>query len=113
MSYGCPPLTSDIPECMELWADFSETTGIALPQWHSFAAGNAADLREALSRFLAEGEHAKKLAEAARSYVLNAYCWDDLTQKTLDVYAGKNNRADVPDRVRPPLFLVSAFSPSG
>lgn len=82
MSYGCPCLVSDIPECLEVVRPEGEE-----PLALSFARGDVGDLRRALAEAL--GPRAASLAglgERGRGHVLARYDWERITDATLDVY---------------------------
>ena len=86
MSYGCPALTADIPECEEIWADFTEKTGVPLPPGHTFASGDADSLRASLGILLGNTTAPRDTALLSRDYARAHYAWDRLTGQTLDVY---------------------------
>ncbi|WP_022661399.1 glycosyltransferase family 4 protein [Paucidesulfovibrio longus] len=83
MSYGCPALVSDIPECLEVVRPDGEE-----PLALDFPCGNAPALNLALDRALhALAPHdLKRLGERARQHVLAEYDWDRITRETLHVY---------------------------
>ena len=84
MSYGCPMLSSDIPECAEVFTD--PKIPLNSPICESFKAGNIPSLQAALKRMLGS-ENLSEMGQRARQYVLNEYQWDDVADKTLDVYS--------------------------
>lgn len=85
MSYGCPVLASDIPECLEVFSGRDSPPDAPVARF--FRAGDVSDLRNALAGLLRDGD-LPALGENARGFVLNAYRWDDITESTLAVYAG-------------------------
>jgi glycosyltransferase involved in cell wall biosynthesis len=75
LSYGLPVIASDIPANLE----------VGLPKHHYFALGNVPELAERLTRFAAMPlSTSDKLTR--REWVSTRYNWDDIAQKTLDVY---------------------------
>ncbi|BDQ35477.1 hypothetical protein JCM14722_30190 [Pseudodesulfovibrio portus] len=79
MSYGCPTLSSDIPECLEVYSGQEGRIG------YVFRQGDVADLSDKLNSLI----HAGNLADTGkfgRDFVLSEYSWDDIASKTLDVY---------------------------
>ncbi len=76
MSYGCCCLTSDIPECTEVTGKL----GII------FRRGNVADLRKKLQMLCNHPETVKHLGAESRAYICGRFHWDDVTEKTLELY---------------------------
>lgn len=74
LSYGCPCVTSDVPELAEALGDDGTT----------FARGDVADLRAALERVLAQ-EGGGAPAGAARERP----DWDEVVERTLAAYEGE------------------------
>ena len=79
MSYGNACLTSDIPECADVIGDCGVT----------FRRGDTAHLRERLQQLCADPEKVKSLKERAAAYICAKYNWDDVTNRTLQVYRGE------------------------
>lgn len=79
MSYGCPVLSSDIPECMEVLDGSEDQIGF------SFAQGNVDSLAEQLHKMLSNPALAQ-FGEKARNHVLDRYNWDTITEQTLGIY---------------------------
>lgn len=79
MSYGNCCLTSDIPECAEVVEDKAVT----------FRKGNANDLSQKLQMLCDDESLVKKYKEQSQNFILNKYNWDDVTEKTLNLYRGK------------------------
>ena len=82
MSYGRACVTSNISEC----ADVLAGTGL------TFAKGNVHALRAALESLLATPEHAKALGDAAREHINKIYSWNNVVEKTLEIYSGTYGR---------------------
>ncbi|MBG0789920.1 MAG: glycosyltransferase family 4 protein [Desulfovibrionaceae bacterium] len=78
MSYGCPTLSSDIPECMEVFDGREGEVGF------SFTQGNIESLKAQLEMML--GLNLSPIGAAGRDYVLDNYNWDAITEQTLSVY---------------------------
>lgn len=85
MSYGCPVIASDIPECREV----SQAPGLALePEGYAcgiFKVGNLQSLIVELERMLSDPSLPTK-GQLARKHVLQTYNWDLITHRTLEVY---------------------------
>ena len=79
MSYGCPCITSDIPEC----ADVLAGSGLVFPR------ASADGLRDALATALADPASVRELGERARCRVRDMYDWDDSVERTLALYRGE------------------------
>lgn len=76
MSYGNCCLTSDIPECTEV----VESHGIA------FSQSVIPQLAKALQQLCDEPETVRKYKETAQEYICQKYNWDDVTERTLELY---------------------------
>lgn len=76
MSYGNCCLVSDITECTEA------VGGHAL----TFRTGEEGDLSEKLLKLNREPDTVAALRAAAREQMSRAYHWDDVTEKTLELY---------------------------
>ena len=76
MSYGNCCLTSDIPEC----AAVIEDKGI------SFKKSNVKDLKSKLQELCTNEKKVKKYKKEAQDYILNKYNWDNVVEKTLELY---------------------------
>lgn len=79
MSYGCPVLASDIPECLEVVQEHTP------PLTWTFRAGNSHSLATMLGEVLASGERVDRGARA-REAVLARYEWDGIVAETLQCY---------------------------
>ena len=75
MSYGLPVLVSDIPANKE----------VGLPDERYFSCGNVADLKEKLSLLLDKDLTAGE-SEKMRDQLEEKYNWDDIADRTIDVY---------------------------
>lgn len=84
MSFGLPVLASDIPENLEVIRG-ADQEALGGPVALTFARGDAGDLAEKMRGMLGPGDLAG-LGERARRYVLAAYDWDSITERTLEVY---------------------------
>lgn len=78
MSYGNCCLTSDIEECTEVVGDKAV----------AFKKSNVADLRDKLQGLIEDSKTVEKYKETAADYILRKYNWDDVVEKTLEVYKG-------------------------
>lgn len=79
MSYSNCCLTSDIPEC----SDVIEDIGI------TFEKGNTDDLRKKLQHLCNNPEIVSWYKERSAEFVGKKYKWDDVVQKTLQLYKAK------------------------
>lgn len=76
MSYGNCCLTSDIPEC----ATVIEDKGV------TFKKSNIKDLNNKLQKLCNNPKEVKQYQKEAQKYILQKYNWDDVVEKTLDLY---------------------------
>ena len=80
MSYGNLCLTSDIEENIAVTGEYG----------FSFKNKNEDSLREAMEKLVSEAKQLKTAGrfsrEAIQQYILNCYRWDDVVDKTLDIY---------------------------
>ena len=76
MAYGCCCVTSDIPECADVLFGGGMT----------FEKGSVDSLRNALRDLLANNELAGRFGAAAKAHVGNAYTWDSVVERTLEIY---------------------------
>ena len=76
MSYGNCCLVSDIDECVEVVEDKGVT----------FQRGNVDSLREKLEWLLGDKEVVEKYKNEAGVFICNKYNWDDVVEKTLEIY---------------------------
>ena len=79
MSYGNCCLTSDIPEC----ADVLGENGL------TFEHGNADALKTILQAICDDPSLTAKYKEHSTEYICTKYNWDDVTEKTLELYRKK------------------------
>jgi glycosyltransferase involved in cell wall biosynthesis len=76
MSYGNCCLTSNIAECKTVTADHGLT----------FEKGNSQDLAEKLQMLCDNPQTVENYKNKSAEYILNKYNWDDVTNKTLELY---------------------------
>lgn len=76
MSYGNCCITSDIEEC----AAVTESHGLTFPK------GNVDGLRMLLQLLCDDPEKVKACQQTSTEYITKKYSWDDVTQKTLELY---------------------------
>ena len=76
MSYGLCCLTSDIKECSDVIADKGKT----------FLKSNVDDLTAKIQQLLADENLVKKYKKESQNYILEKYNWDDIVEKTLQLY---------------------------
>ena len=79
MSYGCPTLSSDIPECLEVFAEKEGQIGF------SFSQGDVESLKHQLEMMLGRND-LPSIGAAGKEFVLENYNWDTITEQTLSVY---------------------------
>ena len=82
MSYGGCCLTSDIPEC----ATVIEDKGV------TFKASNVKDLTKTLQGLLDNPKKVEKIKKESQEYVLKKYNWDEVVDKTLELYKKKEKK---------------------
>lgn len=78
MSYGNCCLVSDIAECVEVVEDKA-------PVFHN---GDTEDLKKKLQMLCDRPDEVKRYQSEAADYVCGKYCWEDVTDRTLEVYRG-------------------------
>lgn len=76
MSYGNCCLTSDIPECATVLEDKGVT----------FEKSNVKDLTKKLKKLCDDKELVSKYKKESQKYILDKYNWDDVVNKTLELY---------------------------
>ncbi len=79
MSYGNCCLTSDIPECASVVGEFGLT----------FRRSDVEDLKNKLQQLCSEPETVGLFKAQAADYICNRYNWDDVTDRTLELYGVK------------------------
>ena len=79
MSYGNCCLTSDISECAEVIEDKGLT----------FEKSNIEDLKKKLQILLDDEQLLKKYKKESQSYILNKFNWDEIAEKTIELYKVK------------------------
>lgn len=83
MSYGCPCITSDIPECVDVLGG----TGVV------FSAGNVSSLAEAMKKIIHDESFARDAGARARTRVASTYDWDSIVSRTLELYSDIERKA--------------------
>ena len=78
MAYGRCCVTSDIPECADVLAGHGVT----------FPKGDVAGLSAALARVLGDPDFVRDRGRAAKAYTEEAYDWDFVVERTLELYGG-------------------------
>lgn len=81
MSYGNCCVVSDIPECTEVIENF----GI------SFEKGNNIDLSRKLQWLCDNEQIVREYKEKASKFICNKYNWNNIVNKTLNLYKKENN----------------------
>ena len=76
MSYGNCCLTSDIEECAAVMEEY----GVTFPQ------GDVPALAQILQRLCDEPHTVEAYKQNAADYITGKYSWDDVTEKTLELY---------------------------
>lgn len=76
MSYGNCCVTSDIPECTEVYGDKAV----------SFERGNTEDLKNKLQTLCDNPELTNRYKASASDYICSKYNWNDITAQTLSIY---------------------------
>ena len=78
MSYGNCCVVSDIPECAEVVEDKAVV----------FPKGNVDELRRVLQGLLDDPEKVAEYKKSAADFICQKYNWDDVVDKTLELYRG-------------------------
>ena len=89
MSYGNCCLVSDICENTEVVEDKALT----------FRKGNVKDLRAKLKYLLEHPEIAERYKQESSDFICSKYNWDDVVERTLQIYDGSHTEAAKKDRV--------------
>lgn len=76
MSYGNCCLTSNIEECSEVIEDKGIT----------FKKSNVEDLTKILQKLVNDENAVNKYKKSAQQFILNKYNWDDVVDRTLELY---------------------------
>lgn len=76
LSYGCCCVTSDIPECVDVTGEH----GVA------FQKGSAVDLRVKLQELCDDIGQVYRRREGAADYVCRRHRWDEVVDRTLELY---------------------------
>lgn len=79
MSYGNCCVVSDIPECAEVVEDKSVV----------FRKSDVEDLRRTMQELLDEPQRVKDYKNSAADFICSKYNWDDVVDKTIELYLGK------------------------
>ena len=82
MSYGSCCVVSDIAECAEVVEDKAVV----------FRKSDAADLREKLQALCDCPAQASRYKEGAADFICRKYSWDDVTERTVALYQGREGR---------------------
>ena len=78
MSYGNCCLVSDIDECASVVEDKA----------FIFKKSDVADLQSKLQKACDDKEQVQKYKDEAADYICQKYNWDDVVEKTLNLYRG-------------------------
>ena len=78
MSYGNCCMVSDIAECAEVVEDKALI----------FEKSNVRDLKEKLQKACDETSMVEKMKKQAADFICNKYNWDEVVERTLDLYRG-------------------------
>jgi len=76
MSYGNCCLTSDIPECAKVIEEYGLT----------FRKSDISDLKDQLQRLCDDTDMVASYKKYAADYICSRYNWDDVTNRTLQIY---------------------------
>lgn len=79
MSYGNCCVVSDIAECAEVVEDRAVV----------FKKSDATDLRSKLQMLCDDSEVVRKYKDEATEFICKKYSWDDVVNKTMELYRGK------------------------
>ena len=79
MSYGNCCLTSDIPECGDVIGEYGFT----------FKKGSVGDLCDKLRLLCDNPQEVERCRAVSAQYICNKYNWDDVVNKTLELYGLK------------------------
>ena len=82
MSYGNCCVVSDIAECAEVVEDKAV----------SFPRGNVEELGETLQKLIDSPETVIKYKKNAADFITGKYSWDDVVDRTLNLYRGQNTQ---------------------
>ena len=82
MSYGNCCLISSIEECTQVTEDHAVV----------FEKGNAEDLRNKLQGLIDKTEDVKGYKDAAADYICDKYSWDDVVERTLELYRKQDRK---------------------
>lgn len=85
MSYGNAVIGSDISEIAEVVEDKALL----------FKKGNVEDLAEKLQMLNDDEALVKKLKEESAEFILNKYNWEDIVDKTIDLYEIRSKKAKI------------------
>lgn len=85
MSYGNCCLVSDIAECAEVVEDKALI----------FEKSNVDDLREKLQKACDEVDMVEGMKRQASDFICSKYNWDEVVERTLDLYRGHNHDSSI------------------
>ena len=78
MSYGNCCVVSDIPECAEVVEDKAVV----------FKHSDVEELRKTLQELLDDPRKVQKYKSEAADFICQKYNWDDVVERTLEIYRG-------------------------
>lgn len=93
MSYGNCCLVSDIPECADVIGDAGVT----------FRHGDEKNLQNKMQELLDHPEEVKAYGKKAVSRIRAGYSWDEVTEKTIQVYRGTLDKVHEQDQINKEL----------
>ena len=85
MSYGNCCIVSDIPECAEVVEDKAVL----------FNHGSVSSLRESIQKLCDNAEQVAHYKESAQQFICSKYTWDEVVQKTLELYSSPAKKSAV------------------
>lgn len=76
MSYGNCPVTSDIPECVDVTKEYG----------FSFKAGNCEELAKLLTSLCEDSPKVEGIKDRAADYICQKFNWDSIAEETVSLY---------------------------